>query len=143
MGLVKRRTVLNGLTSDMWNDEHEDLINKFVTDPSEQLLLVYIDEQNGLTVCSKLPPYDVEELMYFAREENAVITPENFARVVQFGSVHGSYVDSLLRTMHNLYAPTFFENSTWPDSILHTDSCLFEPLKIISCFVLVVLNPFV
>lgn len=118
VSLVKARTILKGLTSDMWNDEHDALITMFVTDPSEQLLLIYIDEQNGLTVCSVLPPHKVEEVMYFARHEKAEVTPENFPQVVQFGTIHGSYVDSLLRTMHNLYAPTFFENTSWPDSIL-------------------------
>ena len=117
--LVKNRTILNGLTADMWTEEHDSLITKFITDPTEQLLLIYIDEQNGLTVCSVLPPYNVEEVMFFARDENAQVTPTNFPRVVQFGTIHGSYVDSLLRTMHNLYAPTFFENTSWPDSILH------------------------
>ena len=102
----------------MWTDTHTAQINHFITDVFQQALLIYIDKETGLTICSSMPPFPVEELAYFAREENARITRENFIRVVQFGTVRGSYVDGLLRAMHDLYAPTFFENKSWPDSIL-------------------------
>ena len=116
--LVKSRTRLSRVTPEMWTPEHDSQINHFVVNPSEQLLLVYVDERNGLMLCHSLPPFKVEEVAYFAREGNAEVTPENFPEVVQFGTVRGSYVGTLLRSMHDVYAPTFFENSTWPDSIL-------------------------
>lgn len=114
---MKSRIVLDGLTDDMWKAKHNTLLTKFVVDPLEQLLVVYIDEQCGLTVCNSLPPHNVQQLAYFVREENATVTADNFQQVVQFGVIHGSYVDGLLRSMHGLYAPTFFEDTTWPDSI--------------------------
>ena len=117
--LVKTRTVLTNLTSDMWTPEHDNKINNFITDKEKQLLMIFIDEQNRLTICDSLPTFEVQELMYFAREVNAVVTPENFSSVVQFGMVRGSHVDTLLRAMHSLYAPTFFEHTAWPDSILY------------------------
>lgn len=104
----------------MWKDEHAAMINNFITDSLQQILLLYVDRECGLTLCTSLPPFPVEELAYFAREENARIDKENFIRVVQFGTVRGNYVDGLLRSMHDLYAPTFFENETWPDSILYS-----------------------
>ncbi len=130
--ILKSRTVLNGLLPEMWTPEHDAQITDFITDCSEQLLLLYIDEQNGLTACSQLPPHLVEEVAYFAREENAEVTKKNFSAVVQFGTIQGSYVDTLLRSMHDLYAPTFFENASWPDSILFqrkpfTDSGVVMP----------------
>ena len=116
--LVKMRTMLHNLTPDMWTPEHDVQINHFISSVPEQLLLVFIDEQNGLTLCNTLPPFPVKELVFFAREENTVVTPENFSSVVQFGTVQGSCVDTVLRAMHNLFAPSFFENTSWPDSIL-------------------------
>lgn len=115
---MKKRVVLGGLTADMWTDRHTSIINRFIGNPNQQILLLYMDQQNGLTLCSSLPTFPVSEIAYFARDENAEITEENFPRVVQFGTVHGNYVNGLLRVMHDLYAPTFFENQTWPDSIL-------------------------
>ena len=116
--LLKSRIVLDGISDDMWKPEHNSKLSKFVTDTLEQLVIIYIDEQYGLTVCSSLPPHSVQQLAYFVREENATVTVDNFHEVVQFGSIHGSHVDGLLRTLHGLYAPTFFEDTIWPDSIL-------------------------
>ena len=115
--LVKQCTVLSDLTSDMWMSEHDALITNFIEDSSQQLLLVFNDAHSGLTISSDLPPFAVKELAYFIREEDVKVTVENFVTVLQFGTVHGASVDTLLRAMHGLYAPTFFENSTWPDSI--------------------------
>ncbi len=123
VSLVKSRTILNGLLAEMWTPEHDAQITDFVTDISEQLLLLFIDEQNGLSICNHLPSHPVEEIAYFAREEYAEVTHTNFSMVVQFGTVQGSYVDTLLRSMHNLYAPTVFENSSWPSSILPYRAC--------------------
>lgn len=116
--LIKSRLVLDGLTEDLWTAEHNALLTNFITDVQEQLLVVYVDEQYGLTVCKSIPPHGVKQLAYFVREENAHVTADNFHQVVQFGTIHGSHVDGLLRSLHGLYAPTFFEDTTWPDSIL-------------------------
>lgn len=111
--------MLDGLSDDMWKPEHNSKLSKFVSDTMEQVVVIYVDEQYGLTVCGYLPPHTVQQLAYFVREENAVVTADNFHEVVQFGSIRGSHVDGLLRTLHSLYAPTFFEDTTWPDSILN------------------------
>jgi len=115
---VKNRVVLSGLTPQMWNDKHVKLINKFIHNKLQQFLLLYVDDQAGLTLRTSVPTFSVEEMAYFAREENAVITEQNFIRVVQFGTIRGNYINGLLRAMHDMYAPLFFENRTWPDSIL-------------------------
>jgi hypothetical protein len=101
----------------MWTDTHCAEINSFLSNQNEQLLLVYIDKQRGLTLCNTLPTYPVEQLTYFLRGEPTRVTKDNFLKVIQFGTVQGTYVSSLLRSMHDLYAPTFFENQAWPDSI--------------------------
>ena len=51
------------------------------------------------------------------QEGTTEITPDNFLKVVQFGTVTGGQIESLLRMMTGIYAPTFFENTSWPDSI--------------------------
>ncbi len=115
---MKSRVVLSGLNPEMWTSNHEALIDMFISNTSQLLLLVYVDEQSGLVVCNTLPAFQLEEVAYFVRNENAEITHGNFIHIVQFGTMHGSNVDGMLRAMHNLYAPTFFENDSWPDSIL-------------------------
>jgi len=116
---MQERVILSGLSPDMWTNIHVGTMTDFVTDTSKQVLLVYLDEQNGLTTAFTFPAFDVSEVAYFAREEKATITMANLLEVLQFGTIHGTYVDGLLRTMHSLYAPTFFENKIWPDSKFH------------------------
>ncbi|CAH1780762.1 unnamed protein product, partial [Owenia fusiformis] len=60
----------------------------------------------------------VAELTYFIKK-NAVpeLTMENFKGCVQYGTVSGMHIESLLRLMTGIYAPIFFENTSWPDSI--------------------------
>ena len=115
--LVKDCTVLGDLTPEMWTIDHANQISTFLTNPSYQLLLVYIDQQSGLSLCNAVPSSPVSQFAYFIRHGRAV-TVDNFHKVFQFGTVQGSHVDTLLRIMHGLYAPAFFSNSTWPDSIL-------------------------
>lgn len=115
--LVKDCTVLGDLTPEMWANEHTNQITAFLTNPSHQLLLIYIDQQSGLSLCNAVPSNPVNQFAYFIRQGRTV-TGDNFRKVVQFGTVQGTHVDTLLRIMHGLYAPTFFSNSTWPDSIL-------------------------
>ncbi len=67
VSLVKSRTILNGLLAEMWTPEHDAQITNFVTDISEQLLLLFIDDKNGLSICSHLPSQPVEEISYIAR----------------------------------------------------------------------------
>jgi len=110
----------------MWTDTHHKQIMEYLVDTSVQLMLVYIDSHNGLTLAKAVPPYQLEEIAYFIKPQNVEITETNFYSVLQMGTVKGNFVDSLLRAMHDLYAPTFFESSTWPDSILHI-------LSIVTC----------
>ncbi|KAL5476031.1 hypothetical protein EMCRGX_G025933 [Ephydatia muelleri] len=114
--LVKDCTVLGDLTPEMWTIDHANQISTFLTNPSYQLLLVYIDQQSGLSLCNAVPSSPVSQFAYFIRHGRAV-TVDNFHKVFQFGTVQGSHVDTLLRVMHGLYAPAFFSNSTWPDSL--------------------------
>ena len=66
-----------------------------------------------------IPPYVVDQLTYLIKQEGVKeVTNENFLKVVQYGTVKAAHIESLLRVMMGIYAPIFFENTTWPDSIL-------------------------
>ena len=66
-----------------------------------------------------VPPIQMGQASYFVRVKDVKVTASNFHSALQMGTVQGSYVvDTLLRALHGLYAPNFFENKTWPDSIL-------------------------
>lgn len=116
--LIKERVTLSALKSDMWNAEHDSTIIKFLKDTSVRLLVVYIDKLLGLQVGLSVPPHPVEEMTFMIRFENATLNPDNIERKLQFGTIRANHIESLLRTMTNVYAPLFFGNKSWPDSIL-------------------------
>lgn len=104
----------------MWSDEHLKTIELFVCDVKQRIIMCFVDSVAGFTISTSCPVFQVDELHYFIRKENAYITSD-FSNNVQHGKVRGSYIDSLLRMMTSMYAPMFFHNATWPDSIL----CLY------------------
>ena len=119
MLLLKKCTVLRGLTKDKWTESHHEEIRLFLQESSAPVLLLYMDPiTEQLCVMSRIPPLQTEQAAYFVRVQNVLITGSNFHHALQMGTIQGSYVNTLLRVMHGLYAPNFFENTTWPDSIL-------------------------
>ena len=117
--LVKRCTVLGGLTEEKWSEDHYAIIRQFLCDTSVPLLLLYIDQMTGeLCLSNHVPPGEIEQGAFFVRTKNVKVSGNNFHRVLQMGMVHGNYIAALLRVMQGIYAPNFFENRVWPDSIL-------------------------
>ena len=116
--IVKENVRLCDLTDKMWTTVHQRQIMEYLVDTSVQLMLIYIDTRNGLTLAKAVPAFQLEEVAYFIKPLNMEISEANFYSVLQMGTVKGNFGDSLLRAMHDLFAPTFFESSSWPDSIL-------------------------
>ncbi|XP_077988088.1 dynein axonemal heavy chain 2-like [Glandiceps talaboti] len=116
--LVKERAILTGLKSDMWKEEHDLAIDKFLqSNGANRLLVIYLDSLNGLVADSNIPTNTVDEMSYFIRTEGDPLTADNFLKCVQYGTVHCGHIESLLRLMHGIYSPIFIENKSWPDSI--------------------------
>ena len=103
----------------MWTEEHDSTMDLFISDPSApRLLVAYIDTITGLTVASSIPVVTVEEMTFFIKKDaTQEVTGENFLKTVQYGTITGGHIRSLLRLMTGIYAPVFFGNTTWPDSI--------------------------
>ncbi len=117
--MIKERVMLNNLKPDMWNKSHNDIIDSFATN-GHRLLVGYLDNINGLVMDYQIPCVPVYEITYFIKKEPSVeVTGDNFLVAVQYGTVMGGHIESLLRLMTGIYAPIFFENTSWPDSILY------------------------
>lgn len=121
-GLIKERLTVTGLTEEMWKDQHHDAIKRFIEDSSVRLIVAYCDPYKAFVIEHVIPNFTVEQLSYFIKgEQIAEVTIDNFSRVVQYGSIKGMHIESLLRMMSGIYAPIFFENTSWPDSILFVE----------------------
>ena len=117
--MVRERVVCVGLKEDDWTDVHEETLDTFLDDPTLRLLVAFNDTHRGFCLEYKTPTFPVDQLCYFIKNPGAKdITGENFLKSIQYGTVRGVYIESLLRNMLGIYAPVFFENTSWPDSIL-------------------------
>ena len=106
----------------MWIESHEQHALNFIENPKQRVLFAFIDPRNGLVVTPNLPFFEIEELAYFVKNEEDVVSAENFDFLIQCGTVKGTSVDSLLRLLKKHYGPTFFTNQSWPDSIRNSFS---------------------
>ena len=133
--MVKERVTLANLEPDMWTDAHMDCVDNFVNN-GHNMLVAYMDSINGLTVDHCLPSVLVKQLVYFVKRDGVSnVSADNFEKIVQYGTVMGGHIESLLRLMSGIYAPMFFENTSWPDSILFHWLAFVE--KIASCMLAV------
>ncbi|KAL8578353.1 Dynein heavy chain 2, axonemal [Nucella lapillus] len=116
--MVRERIVCTALKEEDWMETHMDSLNNFLNDPNIRMLVAYNDTHRGFCLEYKTPTFPVEQLSYFIKNPSAKeVTADNFLSSVQYGTVNGVYIQSLLRNMMGIYAPVFFENTSWPDSI--------------------------
>ncbi|KAI8853504.1 dynein heavy chain, N-terminal region 2-domain-containing protein [Chytridium lagenaria] len=114
---------LEGFQPDLWTPEHDAIASDFFTDTARKKMIVFLtpDEKNArLQVQAALPTQRVKSLMYFIKEpyvDISTIDDETFEKKIQYGTVAGNTMDSLLRIMQGLYVPMFSENRKWPESV--------------------------
>lgn len=114
--IIKERVTLPDLTESKWKEENSEAIEAFCA--NERLLVVYDDQIHGLVTANAIPKYSVNEMFFFIKTKKDIeLTPDNFNKIVQYGMTGEEHVPALLRLMIGVYAPIFFENKSWPDSI--------------------------
>eukprot|EP00163_Fabomonas_tropica_P002875 TRINITY_DN1232_c0_g1_i1.p1 TRINITY_DN1232_c0_g1~~TRINITY_DN1232_c0_g1_i1.p1 ORF type:complete len:4516 (+),score=1594.38 TRINITY_DN1232_c0_g1_i1:127-13674(+) len=117
---MRQRVTLTGFNPESdWKEENTAAISEFLITSTMKRLLIFMEPVvNQLAIQWTLPLEPVREILYFIRtDDKRAITPENIGDVVQYGTIEGSAVESLLRLMGNVYVPTFLSNETWPESI--------------------------
>ena len=58
--------------------------------------------------------------MYFIKDsfpDRNMLNDENFEKKIQYGTISGNVMESLLRLMQGVYVPMFMENKQWPESV--------------------------
>ncbi|XP_028992315.1 dynein axonemal heavy chain 2 isoform X2 [Betta splendens] len=103
--LVIRCVAVSGVAEELWTEENEKAVDRFIEDTSITLMVVYEDPSAGLRVEHTMPSHWLQQLSYFTRVPGAFVTAETFNTAVQFGSARGSPTRRLLRDMACLHAP--------------------------------------
>ncbi|KAI9197259.1 dynein heavy chain and region D6 of dynein motor-domain-containing protein [Polychytrium aggregatum] len=118
--------MLPGFSLDMWESHHEQIASDFLgkNDAHTKRLIAYVNEEQKppvLCLQSSVPVHRVDEFMYFLRDYHSIsddfLRESDFEKRIQFGTVSGSRMGSLLRTMQGIYVPLILENKSWPDSV--------------------------
>ena len=120
ISLIKKQVTLAGFKDSMWKDDHSETILNFIRciEENKRLLTFHIDADQQLIVSTEIPIAPVSQVFFVIRKKEVKIQPNNFSQAVLFQLIRSNYVESLLRTMSGLYGPMFFQNKSWPESIL-------------------------
>jgi dynein heavy chain len=103
----------------MWTSEHTMSAFDFFTSSGRRRLIVYLEPNSfspQLFVQTTLPDQKIPELMYFILD-SAPLSIVDFEKQVQYGTIEGPLMESLLRLMQGVYVPVFAEDASWPDSV--------------------------
>ena len=114
---VKNMTTLYNLREDDWSDCNYKVIKKFFLNPRHPVLSVFF-EGNDLACVLGLPETRFQDMTYFLREPNEVFDVDTFHDRINFGTVNESVEGWMLKILEGIFAPVFFSENTWPDSIL-------------------------
>ena len=108
----------------MWNDDLNAKIVEFLANSDLRLLTFftdYSDSVNKLKIQAKneVPVNLTDKFFYLIKSycSQEIDDQESFQKYVQYGIFNGRPLASLLKLTSGLYAPLFFGNQTWPDSI--------------------------
>lgn len=123
---MRRLVEFAEMPTDSWNENIEDKIKDFLTKSEKRQLFFSMTpigdgQEYQLTAQHELPSAStVDELFYFVKSHYSqeINSKEVFHKHVQYGSFNGNHLISLLRLCSGCYAPLFFGNKTWPDSII-------------------------
>lgn len=114
----------------MWHDAHEEKLKEFLSSNEKKTLVIFVDHpkvpasassvesQGKLSIQNEIPTQANILFTYFTKSyySQEINSKELFHKHIQFGTLGGKHLSSLLRLMSGLYAPLFFGNKTWPDS---------------------------
>ncbi|KAJ9574122.1 hypothetical protein L9F63_008536 [Diploptera punctata] len=114
---VKDFTMLFDLRDEDWTPETVETIKLYFSTKTDTVLSVFFDNVT-LKATFGFPSQPVKDLTYFLKDSTDRITAENFSDTMMFGTTNESIEGSILSVLENIYAPIFFDETTWPDSIL-------------------------
>eukprot|EP01049_Picozoa_sp_SAG25_P003167 SAG25_NODE_178_length_12673_cov_19.868459_7_plen_1726_part_01 len=104
----------------MWKEDHQVVVSDFLTTTVAvelKRLYVFMATSGELTIQYTVPKDKPSEMMYFLRDSSKEITKETVEKEIQYGTVSGESMDSLLRLMVSVYVPLYTNNTSWPVSV--------------------------
>lgn len=121
MEKVKSFTTLFDLRDDDWTPDVQNVIRDYFLNKSAEVLSIYFD---GITLKAALgfPTIPVQDMTFFLKDATDTVSPENFNEVITFGTTNDSIEGTMLSVVERVYAAILFNETSWPESILHSQS---------------------
>ncbi|CAG9862849.1 unnamed protein product [Phyllotreta striolata] len=114
---VKDITMLFGLQDCDWNETNQAVIKNWFQDVSNPVLSIYFQGVE-LKCCIGIPDGPLEiDLMYFMRQDTEPFSVDTFHDKVLYGNVTDNIDGTMLHIVRDIYGPTLFANSKWPDNV--------------------------
>ncbi|KAF7269690.1 hypothetical protein GWI33_017275 [Rhynchophorus ferrugineus] len=113
---IKDITTLYDLRPEDWTMQCDTIIQQWLIDPSEPLLMIFFDQD--VLVCElSVPQVPFIDATYFLRDPGYVFEASTFYDKIIFGTVDGCIEGSILKIIQNAYAPSLHKAKNWPDSV--------------------------
>lgn len=119
---IMKFTTLFDLRDEDWTDETRQGIEDWLLEPRAPILCIYF-RGDKLKATSDVPIAPVYDLTYFIRQLDFVFKAETFHEDIVFGTFVDSVESNMIAILEMVYAPYFFEITTWPDSKYKIEKC--------------------
>lgn len=110
-----RMTTLYDLREDDWTPASKKSIEDWILEPKSLILSIYF-KGDKLKASSDIPITPVYDLTYFIRPPDFIFKADTFHDDIVFGTFVDSIESNVMNMLELVYAPYFFEVTTWPDS---------------------------
>jgi dynein heavy chain, axonemal len=110
--------ILFDLQDDDWNAECTEVVEHWLEELSERLLIIYF-VGNTLTASVTFPLKPVSDMCYFMRNLKHTFSVENFHDEVTFGTLGEDLEGTLLQMTNDVIVPLLLDKP-WPESIKTT-----------------------
>jgi dynein heavy chain len=115
---VKSFTTVFDLRDDDWTSDVQNVIKDYFLNRSAEVLSIYFDDIT-LKAALGFPTVPVKDMTYFLKDCTDTVSPENFNEIITFGTTNDSIEGTMLSVVEHVYAPVFFNETSWPESILY------------------------
>ena len=106
---LKSKITLTGIEKVLWTAENTAVASDFLVTKGRTKLVAYL-EDNRLCLHTVHVPLlmKVKKLQYFLKpNDETTVNMKNIDQMIQFGTMHGGSMESLLNLMNGVYLPTF------------------------------------
>ncbi|CAK4669134.1 unnamed protein product [Aphanomyces euteiches] len=113
---IRDRIRLPGFSQTKWTAADSACVKEFADSLNIPALFISTNEAQVLRV-STTAPRDATTTMYFVKNGQITVKPNTAVTSIQFGTIHGEGITSLLQLMSTYYMQRLQQEKSWPESI--------------------------